>query len=737
MYSSLRIGHRAASRSATLSLAFTFALLSGSAAFGQQLLTPNYRDTDISQVIEAVSAVTGMNFLPDPRVRAQVTLITNTPMTADAFYQAFLATLAVHGYVAVPDGDVVKIVPDANVRQMPGAQPLGGGAGDDFVTRVVQLDHVAAAQLVPILRPMMPQYGHLAAHQQSNMLVIADRAANVERMLAIVRAMDRAADDDVEVIPLENASAAEVVRILGTLGQTAQAAGGAPAPQVFADERTNSVLLSGTDEGRLRYRGLIAYLDAPTETGGATQVRYLNYADAEDLATNLQAQFGGTGAAPAAQGAQGGGPPAAQQGVNIWADPGTNALVINASGKVLQDMMAVIDKIDIPRAQVAVDAIIVEISEDKAAQLGVTWVTNGSGDSPAIGLTNFGSTVGGIVQLGTAAAGETPSLNLIPNGITLGVGSLSDTGRSWAAILTALRGDATTNVISTPHIVTLDNEEAEIRVGQEVPFLTGQFTNTGAAAGSVNPFQTIQREQVGTNLKITPQINEGSGVKLTIEQETSSINPSAEGAVDIVTNNRTLTTSVFVEDGQILVLGGLIDDQLREGEQRVPFLGRVPGLGWLFRARKTNRVKTNHMVFIRPTILRDSAQARFATSGKYDYLRALQQQQAQKPVPLMRGETSPVLPPMNESGAAPGGGAAQPDGGANGAAQPDTTGNGSAQPEAGNGATTEPADPPAEGAAAEEADRPSRRERRRSNNRRRRRERNPALSQATGEDDGH
>jgi general secretion pathway protein D len=732
----------------TLTLASTLSLLAPS-AFGQAL-TPNYRDTDIRQVIEAVGAVSGKNFLVDPRVRAQVTLITTTPMSPDTFYQAFLATLAVHGYVAIDDGAVTKIVPDANVRQVANDQPLGVGEGDEFVTQVVKLQNVAAAQLVPILRPLMPQYAQLAAHQQSNMLVVADRASNVDRILAIVRAMDRGADDEVEVIRLENASATETVRMLTQLGQTAQAAGGAPAPQVVADERTNSVLLSGSADGRLRYRGLIAYLDTPTQNGGDTRVRYLNYADAEDLAMKLQGQFGaGAPAAQAAPGAQGN--PAAQQPVNIWADPGTNALVINASGKVLQDMMAIIDQIDIPRAQVAVDAIIVEITEEKAAQLGVTWVSDGSGDSPVLGLTNFGSTIGGVVQLAGAAAGDTPSLAALPEGVTLGVGTIRDTGTSWAAILSALSGDATTNVISTPHIVTLDNEEAEIRVGQEVPFLTGQFTNTGAATGAVNPFQTIQREEVGTNLKITPQINEGSGVKLTIEQETSSISAGAQGAVDLVTNKRTITTSVFVEDGQILVLGGLMDDQLRQGEQRVPALGKIPGLGWLFRARKTDRTKTNHMVFIRPTILRNGAQATFNTSSKYNYLRALQLQQAEKPVRLMRGETSPVLPPMEAPGASggdSGGGAAGAPGAsgpgtaAPGGTAPGATASGTTAPgAAASGATGNAAPAPSSSTddSASDNDRASRRERRRNKkNRRRAREAESgsSISPGGGNDDG-
>jgi general secretion pathway protein D len=603
-------------------------------------IMPNYREADIRQVIEAVGEVTGRNFLVDPRVRGQITLLSFSPMTPDAFYQAFLATLEVNGFVALDSDGVIKIVPDANARQMAGAGPVG--EGDEMVTQVVLLENIGAQQLVPILRVLIPTYGHLAAHATSNSLIIVDRAANMARILSIIRRMDRAGTQGVEVIQLENAAANDVVQMLSTLNQNAQAIGGAPPVQVIADDRTNSVLLSGPEPTRLQYRLLITHLDTPSAEGGDTRVEYLNYADAEDLATKLQAQFGaGAGAAPGGDGA--GGAPAGP--ISIWADPGTNALVINAPERVRQDMMAVIQKIDIPRLQVQVDAIIVEVSEVKAAELGVTWVLDGSGDDEAVGLTNFSTTSGGILQLGAAAAGGTPDPSAIAQGLTLGVGRVRDAGTSWAAIVSALRADSGSNVVSTPTIVTLDNEEAEIRVGQEVPFLTGQFTNTGAAAGSVNPFQTIQREEVGTRLKITPQINEGNGVKLTIEQETSSIG-AAPGAVDIVTNSRTIQTSVFVNDGDVLVLGGLIDDKLREGEQRVPGLGRIPGLGWLFRARRTDRERSNLMVFIRPTILRDRYDAAFTTNSKYNDVRELQRALAEERVRLMRDETRPELPEL-------------------------------------------------------------------------------------------
>jgi general secretion pathway protein D len=636
------------SKTITVSISAAFVLLSGNLGLAQQgpQLTPNYRDADIRVIADQVQQVIGRPVIIDPRVRAQVTILSNSPMSPQAFYRLFQSALEVHGFIALESGDAIQIVPDANARF---------GAGSDYVTQAIVLENIAAAQLVPILRPLLPQSAHLAAHQTSNSLIVADRPQNIQRILTLIRRMDQAGTEDVEVVSLENAGADDVVRMLNALNQAAQAAGGTPPIQVISDPRTNSVLLAGTGPSRLRYRALIAHLDTPAAQGGATRVRYLNYADAEDLATKLQAQFGGSGSGGGGGGAKppagaAAGADAANSGpVTIWADAGTNALVINAPERIRQDMLEVINQIDIPRLQVQVDAIIVEITESKAAQIGTTWLINGADSDKALGITNFSSTTGSITQLATSGTSATPSLSSIPQGISAAIGRLRDGGTSWAALLNALRGDADTNVVSTPQIVTLDNEEAEIKVGQQVPFVTGQFTNTGSASvGTVNPFQTIQRQEVGTKLKITPQINEGNGVKLKIEQETSSISAGATGAVDLVTNNRTITTSVFVHDGDMLVLGGLIDDQMRNNEQRVPGLGRIPGLGWLFRARKTERTKTNLMVFIRPVILHDERDARFQTNAKYRYIEELQRELNGSNKPLIRNGARPEVPPFPE-----------------------------------------------------------------------------------------
>jgi len=634
----------------------------------QATITPNYKDADIRQVIEAVGEVTGKNFILDPRVKAQVTMLSAAPMTPDAFYEAFLSILSVYGFVAVPAGDIIKILPDANARQVPGAEnEPGGGRPDDIVTRVIGVQNVAAAQLVPILRPLIPQYGHLAAHPPSNLLIISDRASNVDRMVRIVARIDQAADQDYEVIRLEHASASEIVKIVGALNQGAQQAegGGGPRVTVVADERTNSVLVTGDKTDRLRYRALITHLDTPLEEGGDTQVRYLRYTNAVDLATKLQSQYSGSGPQAAAAGGGKDAVPPAQRGeVSIWADESTNALIITAPPKTMKSMMQVIDKLDIRRAQVMVEAIIVEVTSDKAAELGVTWAVGDRDLNNAVGLTKFDSTtgvsgIGGAIlggggtggTGGTGGAGGAGAIgSLVGNGLTMGVGRLGSSGLNFVALIEALESDGSSNIIGTPILVTLDNEEAQIEVGQEVPFVTGSFTNTGGnggggAGGSVNPFQTIQREQVGLTLKLTPQINEGNAVRLKIEQEISSILPSSQ-AVDLITSNRSINTSVIVEDGGTLVLGGLIQDQVTEKEQRVPILGSIPLLGALFRSNTTTKAKTNLMVFIRPTILRDNVQATFETNAKYNYIR--DQQLATKPENprLMPLTPRPVLPDM-------------------------------------------------------------------------------------------
>ncbi len=637
-----------------------WALLAGSHVLAQPsaqtTITPNYKEADIRQIVEAVGEISGRTFIIDPRVSGQkVTMLSTTPMSPEAFYEAFLSILEVHQLAAVTSGGITKIIPNATARQY--ASPVGtsrAAGPDDIVTQIIQVQNVGATQLVPILRPLVPQYGHLVAHPGSNMLIISDHAANVARIVSIIRRIDQAGDEEIEVIPLQHASAAEVVRVMTALMQQPRADGAPVTTSLVADARTNSVLIGGDKAERLRLRALIAHLDTPLEDGGDTQVRYLRYANAEELATKLQQHLtnqvtAGAGGA-AAGAAAGGGGANIQNQVSVWADTQTNAIVVNAPPKLMRSLMAIVDKLDIRRAQVLVEAIIVEVLEDKSSDLGVTWAIEGSGENSPIAVTNFPSFGPGVVQLaGAANAGDgtVDPTGLIGDGVTIGVGRISDDGVSFAALLRALQGDANTNIISTPSILTTDNEEASLNIGQEVPFVSGQFTNTGTGGGgAVNPFTTVQRESVGVKLNITPQINEGNSLLLDISQEISSIASSSAGAVDLITNQRIIETTVIVDDGNIIVLGGLIEDTLRENDQRVPVLGSIPIVGNLFRTRSTDKVKTNLLVFIRPQILRDAEGAAIATDEKYNYIRDLQLGTRGEGVPLMPSATRPVLPAL-------------------------------------------------------------------------------------------
>ncbi|HJY39322.1 MAG TPA: type II secretion system secretin GspD, partial [Steroidobacteraceae bacterium] len=618
----------------------------------QTTITPAFRDADLTQIIEAVSQITGKTFIVDPRVRAQVTILSSTPMSPDAFYETFLSILQVHGFVAVPAGNSIKIIPDANARQLPGQEDLPdrvNGTSDEFITQVISVRNVSAAQLVPVLRPLIPQYGHLVAYPPSNMLIISDRASNVSRMMRIIQRIDQGGDEEIDIVRLENASASEIVRVVNALNQAPGQQGevASVSARLVADDRTNSVLISGEKAQRLRLKALVTHLDTPLETGGDTRVRYLNYADAEQIAGKLKEQITGiTQAAPGAPGQAATPQAAADRSTTIWADKQTNALVITAPPKIMRQIMGVVDKLDIRRLQVLVEAILVDISEQKSAELGVNWAIANTDSDSTVPIGSFNQTVGGS-SIGSIAAAIADPDNIdpaaLPSGLTLGAGRFLDAGTNFALLLRALRGDSNTNILQTPSIITLDNEEAEIKVAQEVPFLTGSFTNTGVnnAQGQVNPFQTIQREEVGTILKITPQINEGDAVMLKIEQEDSSVAQGTQGAVDLITNKRTVTTTVLVDDGGVVILGGLITDTAREGENRVPILGSIPLIGELFRTRSGAKEKRNLMLFIRPTILRDGAAAAIETNAKYNVVRNQQLARRKGKVTLLPGERQP------------------------------------------------------------------------------------------------
>lgn len=610
-------------------------------------ITLNLKQADIRALISTVSKFTGKNFVVDPRVKAKVTVVSSKTMSESEVYEVFLSVLQVHGYAAVPVGSIIKIVPEVNAKQ--GPLPVVRGStnvGDELITKVITLDHVPAAQLVPILRPLVPQQGHLAAYNPTNTLIVTDHAANIKRLVKIIRHIDRPESDELEIIPLKHASAAELVRILNSL-QATGGAGKAPASKkitLAADDRTNSILMSGERSSRLKIRATIAHLDTPlTNEAGNTHVIYLKYAKAKDLVSILTGvQKNQTKSKKKINKAM---LSANKTGVNIQSDDATNALIITAGPDVVRRMKSIIRQLDIRRAQVLVESIIAEISNSTGKEFSSQFVLGGSENASGdnnnvpIGISNFNGS-GGIV--GLLSGDPSTVAGSIGDGITMGIGS--DNGTRFAFLLKALSSDAATNILSTPSIVTMDNQEAEIVVAQNVPFLTGSFTT--AASGASNPFQTVERQDVGITLKVTPQINEGTTIKLDIAQEVSTVAASVAANGYLVTNKRSITTSVLVEDGEILVLGGLIDDTLRDTVSKVPVLGDIPLLGWLFRSHTTSKEKQNLMVFMRPSIMRDEGASAFHTNRKYNYLRAQQISAGSSGFGLLNEESSPLLPPL-------------------------------------------------------------------------------------------
>jgi general secretion pathway protein D len=630
-------------------------------------ITPNYKDADLSQIIQAVGEVTGKNFIIDPRVNAKVTMLSATPMSPAAFYEAFLAVLQVYGYVAIPSGKVIKIIPNTDARQLPGNDLPNevSSTSDEIVTQIITMKNISAAQMVPLLRPLIPQYGHLAAYPSGNMLIISDRASNVNRIVRIVERMDESGDEPIEVIALHNASASDIVKTINSLNQGQGAEGAGAAVKVVADDRTNSVLLTGEKSQRLRIKALIVNMDTPLTTGGDTQVRYLRYADAEKIAEKLKGQATATaksqgGPATAAPGA---GTPNVDASVTIWADVSTNALIITAPPKIMKSLMAVIDKLDIRRAQVQVEAIIVEIDVNKSSNLGVQWLLDG-GSNYGYGVTNLPGSGTSIVDLAAAVLGATgsttttiPTTGTTSTGLsssTVGTGATfalgkynSNTGRGFAALIQALRSDGSSNIISHPSLITMNNEEAEVKVTQEIPLITGSYSNTTASVGgTTSPFTTIQREEVGTILKVTPHINEGNSVQLKIEQEDSSPGAKLTDSADISTNKRSIKTTVLIEDGGIIVLGGLMSDTVTESQDRVPGLGAIPLLGNLFKSRSGSRQKKDLLVFIQPKILRDAEATESTSEARYNEVRQNQRTLNNGHITLLPGQKQPVVPPM-------------------------------------------------------------------------------------------
>lgn len=600
------------------SVVIAFAVLSFPKAMSaEDQITLNFKDADITAVINTIADLTGKTFIIDPRVKGQVNVVSNRPLNKDEVLDVFLSMLEVHGYTTGTVGKAIKIIPNTQMRNTP--QRVVDNVTmnrDEVITHVQSLQYVSAEELVPILRPMMDNNGHLAAAPASNSLILSDNASNIARMLAIINRVDKNSEQEIEVIPLQYALGSEIVRLLDRLWPQNAQGGATNRISVGVDERSNSILISGNSANRLEMRALISHLDTPLDSGGSTQVVYLRYANAENVARILT----GLDQSPDAAAAAG----AAGEKSQIQADPESNALVITAPAARFKSLRTVIQKLDLPRAQVHIEAIIAEVSFEKAQELGVEWFVNGAASGNQtypVGGTNFpdnGGTLGNIV--GSIVAGTLPSLG---SGLSLGVGGTTDGGVQFAALLRALATDSSTNILSTPSLTMLDNQEAEIVVGQNVPFKTGSYTTEGSI-GQLNPFTTIQREDVGITLKVKPQINEGDAITMTIEQDISAVAATSASDTDLTTNKRSIKTTVLVANDDMLVLGGLIDEDVQITQSKVPVLGSIPILGRLFRFDKTRKLKRTLMVFIHPTIINDASQGHLISQSKYTYLRQRQ-----------------------------------------------------------------------------------------------------------------
>jgi general secretion pathway protein D len=604
-------------------------------------MTLNLKEADIRAVIATVSEMTGKNFIIDPRVKGKVTVLSSKPMDPDEVYQVFLSVLNIHGFAAIPGKNSIKIIPEADAKQSAILTVSGRGqsAGDEMITRIIPVENVSAAQLVPILRPLLPQQGHLAAYAQTNILIASGLADNMERIVDLVKRIDQANNTEIELVPLSHASAEEISRIITSINPSGSGKGAADLNdvKVFADPRTNSIILSGDKADRNRIKSIIQRLDTPAEGGGNTKVIYLRYANAAALVPVLG------GAAKSANQAGNAGKPTAAAAINIQADESTNALVISASPDIIRELESIIRQLDIRRAQVMVKAIIAEISADKSAEFGVNWAGYSPNSSAPVGIIDLNGSL--TATASKVAAGQPPSVV----GTMLGFGRLTESSSGsttgFVGLLQAIKGDADSNILATPTLVTLDNEEAEIVVGQNVPFVTGSYTPSSTTTS--NPFQTIQREDVGLTLRIKPQINEGDSIRMNIVQEVSSVNQSAESASDLITNKRSLKTTVMVDDGQVLALGGLLDETMSESDHKVPGLGDIPLLGWLFSYKKSAKVKRDLTMFLHPLIIRDSRQGTEIASRKYNLLRAQQIKSNEEQLGLINGE-APIVPPLSE-----------------------------------------------------------------------------------------
>ena len=632
------------------------AALTLSAVSAAQEYTVNLKDTDIQEFIKFVADVTGTTMVVDPNVKGKVRVISSKPVSQAELYDLFLSILDVQGYTAVRSGQVVRIVPskDARSSPVPIMDDQSAVGNDEYVTQVIRLDNISAAKLIPVLRPLVPQQAHMAAYAPSNAIIISDIRSNIGRIVDIIERMDRSAIQTTEIIRLKYGVAEDVVTMLNTLEKSRQGEGADADKEavLVADKRTNSVVVTADELSVDRIRKLVAYLDTPLEQSGNVRVIYLEYADATETAEVLTRVMQNISRLE-----EGGSNKRAGSGEStIEADDGTNSLIITADTDEMAALEAVIARLDIRRAQVLIEAIIVEMTVTEGQDLGLQWLFANDNGVYGSNITTDEARRQSLGQLGGALVPDDGSENIgtrevaaslatIP-GTTLGWGVV-DESLTMTVILNALESQGNNNILSTPSLLTLDNEEAYITVGSEVPFVTGSYTNTGVGNGASNPFQTIERQSVGVTLKVTPQINEGNSVVMDIVQEVSTLAPSLI-ASDLITNERKIETMVLANDGNIVVLGGLVSDEVQDDSQGVPLLSSIPLLGRLFRSDSVKVTKQNLLVFIRPTIIRDDEDLAGATAEKYRYIRDQQMERRERGLMFLDDGNLPVLPTWEE-----------------------------------------------------------------------------------------
>ncbi|MBX3655593.1 MAG: type II secretion system secretin GspD [Ramlibacter sp.] len=643
-------------------------------------ITLNFANAEIEAVARTMAAITGRSIVVDPRVKGTMNLNTDKPVTPSAAYNQFLATLRLSGYTVVEAGGLYKVVPEADAKLQGGAVQTGSVAsgGSQIVTQIFRLNYETANNMVPILRPLISPNNTINVNPGNNSLVITDYADNLQRLGRIISALDVSNATDVEILPLKHALASDLAPLVMRLIEAGGATGAPAAGQadtsykttVVAEPRSNTLVVRAANPARLNLvRSLVERLDQPTSqsAAGNIYVVYLKNADAAKLAVTLRAALSANTGSTAG-GVTGGASPITQvanansaanaatapiqasaqpsTGGQIQADPATNSLIITAPEPQYRQLRAVIDRLDQRRAQVYVESLIAEVNADKAAEFGIQWQgAVGKNGDKNIGVLGTNFSIGGqnIISLATQAASGT----VLPStGANFGIARNTNGVYVLGFLARFLEANGDGNILSTPNLLTLDNEEAKIVIGQNVPFVTGQYTNNNSSSGSVNPFQTVERKDVGITLRVKPQISENGTVRLQIFQEVSSVQASSiNSATGLITNKRSIESNVLVDDGAIVVLGGLLQDEYSGNQEKVPGLGDVPLFGNLFKSEARSRKKTNLMVFLRPVVVRDSQQTESLSLDRYDLMRL--KQEAAQPVPskVVPVNEAPVLPP--------------------------------------------------------------------------------------------